>query len=644
MPWQDEEEHPLTPARPTTGCRLWLGRLALLLVPAVAFATLLWLEGGVEQVLKLELGHDRLIALRLGDYQWTWPLTQCTLLRFCGFVAFVVCFSGCVPSAAERALRRVRTAICGCVVTFITALSLCDWLNLISLELAYWMLAAALGVLAAFLFRASFVRRLLEWNGNPVRAAGTMAAATAGLVILTAGSWLLYRFHPVFTDAQSQVLQARLLLAGRWCFDMPQSVRQVIAMVNSSEAVPAYSFYPPGHIVVLMLPLACGISACSANIVVGAVIVAITVVLADRLAAPPAGWFAAFLLLCSPMFLAMQSSAMNHSTSALGLLVTAWFLLQCHSLRRPWRAGAAAGLALGFAAATRPYTAAAHALAWAANAAVLLVPRQGKALGCLSRRLRLCLRFALGLGAGLALPAILTMCYNAHTTGSALVFGYQTTLRDIHQLGFRASGPYAHSLTRAVAHFLASGVSFNAQLFGWGIGSWAALVVWCLRTRLRPWERSLLAVMAVHCLMYMYYHGHDLLVGPRFHYELLPFLVLLAASALADAWRRAGPWRPIAVAVITLLSLSGLATGVLYWRDRYEHITARHDVLAAFMRKTLPVRRPTAICLIREHEEAVAMWYPVHRHAVPIWFVPDYLCEKARSVPDLMDCSWLQEE
>jgi hypothetical protein len=301
-----------------------------------------------------------------------------------------------------------------------------------------------------------------------------------------------------------------------------------------------------------------------------------------------------------------------------------------------------AGLALGWAVITRPPTGLAHGLVWAAVwAALWFIHRTGAGYHTPDSR-RTLARAAMWTVLGLALPAAVFMIYNAHTTGHPLRMAYMVRSPEVHRLGFRSEGPLAYSPLDALNNLAANLATLNFLLLGWAIGSWTALLVWWKRTRLARPEVVIIALVAGQTMIYVLYHYHDLYLGPRFLFETVPFLVLLAAWGLAPTIRRGGSAACLMVAVLALLAVGGQVRGVDYWWPRFSPIVAEQSALERFMRELEPLERPTVVLLRHPYDEMIGRWFPSDRDRPPLYFVLEKNQARARALPELAGFDWIR--
>jgi hypothetical protein len=376
-----------------------------------------------------------------------------------------------------------------------------------------------------------------------------LAAGAAGLALLIA--WSVLELVPHVTDSVSYLFQGRILASGR-LYEPPPPVPALFAHENVILTPTRWcSLYPPGwplllalgwrlHAPWLMSPLLLALA------VVG------TWLAGRRLYDPATGVLAAAALACSPFALLMAADAMAHVPA---LCATVWCLAMLAGAvaasedaggRHPGelrpdrpKAGlverrrlAAAGLLGGFALLIRPLTAVTllgPAVLWCA---IELGRRRmaGGVAGALAGV------GWMALGAAPSLAAL--AAYNTAVFGGPLVSGYTA----YEPARFGQAGSALVSWQAALQHTLPWYLThLNGCLWGF---PWGDLLLFAPLLFARP-RRAADAVLAAcaaslvlaHCF---YYYGDVIYSGPRFAFESLGPLSLLAARSL----RTLGGWFP----------------------------------------------------------------------------------------------------
>lgn len=270
------------------------------------------------------------------------------------------------------------------------------------------------------------------------------------------------------------------------------------------------------------------------------------------------GLLAAGLTLTSPFFLVNSASLLSHPW---GLALSAGFALSwlgafgdqpaasplglpgassarfTRLLHSPWLPTLAAALAMGVLVLTRPFTALAIAIPFGLHGVYRLVRGGGNV------RLRL---LAFG-GIVLAISS-LYFAWQYAVTGDPLLNPY-TLWWEYDKIGF---GPgyghreQGHTLRQAWINTRFSLRAANFDLFGWPKITWIPLLfgLWAvLRYREKRLEALLLSsVFPVLVILYLAYWVGASLYGPRYYYEGLYSVTLLAGAGFA--WLAGWPVRP----------------------------------------------------------------------------------------------------
>jgi hypothetical protein len=231
------------------------------------------------------------------------------------------------------------------------------------------------------------------------------------------------------------------------------------------------------------------------------------------------GLLAAALLLLSPFFQMTASNFMSHNTAAFYLMAATFFFLL--PTRRPALAWFASGLLLGLLFNTRPLTAAGVQVPFALWSAYDL----WKAPDRLAF-----FRKGAALAAGFGVLLALYFLYNRALTGSFTTPPYSlggTFSRET--LGFFGR----HTLASGLMNDQTNLSLLVLVLNGWplAIGMLLVLLPFVLGSRNR-WDYFFLAGAVFIAAAWTTYEGVFIMHGPRFWYEMLPFLMLLSARGV----------------------------------------------------------------------------------------------------------------
>jgi 4-amino-4-deoxy-L-arabinose transferase-like glycosyltransferase len=346
------------------------------------------------------------------------------------------------------------------------------------------------------------------------------------------------RHHmPYVPDSIAYLFQAKILASGHMSVD-PPPVPAAFQFFDPSPIVVTGDHwaaqYPFGHPAMLAIGELFGAPWLVPPLLAGASVFMLAIA-GRRLYNGRVAFIAAVLLATSPFFIMQAANLMSHNT-ALFFLVGA-LLCMTMAERRPLAYGLAAGLLFGLFMNTRPLTAAALALPFGLYLLWRLVPRDDRAT------------WALHVAAFVAGGALMLggyALYNYGTTGDAFSTGYQQTgVSFFEPSGSAPAGDGAgdnggiggaigvggdHRLTQGLQNERVQMALLTLVLHGWPVWVGLAFVMlpFLLGTRrLVDWwlASCAVAVMAV----WVFYEGDGVMWGPRYWYEAIPFLMLLAA-------------------------------------------------------------------------------------------------------------------
>jgi hypothetical protein len=632
-------------ASPRVGARLrrlkWIAT-GLALAGLVCGALVLWRTGN------LALGFQAGPNLAIGEYRWVWNWTPQLALRGAFGVIGLLVLSGLWPRRLTPARAATRWLALGAALSGGVMLAFMRCNRYPAPDRIQFAVIAAPAFLAAYYltFRPAG-RPALARLGDALDRIPARWSAAALLLMLAPIYWwgcdAIFKGHPIITDSQSQIAQARLMLGGRFTLDISQPLRDVIAFPYAIDSVPTYSQYPAGHILLLMAALGAGLRAQALNWLCGLATVGLTIALARRLEGRAAALAAGLLAGGSPMVLLMSASAMNHATTAAMLALAAWCWMPAPPGRetRPMSRAAAlaflGGLALGWAVITRPLTGLAHAGVWGGAWLIWTIrARRGANEFCPRDLLR---RGGAAL-AGLIPPAAVGMAYNWKTTCHPLQFAYKLSNPELHRLGFHGGAlPYAP--IDALRNMACDLLAMNGLLFGLIVGAWVVLGAWWMRARLTRHEWVLLALIAAQVAAYRLYQFFDLFLGSRFLYETIPMLALLGAIGIAPTLRRGGMRAGAVGLVLLALTAGGVGSTVTEWSARFSFVAGKHSSLAQFVEELRPLREPTVVVLPSDSTEMIGRWFMGWPGEAPLWFIDRSRYEEARDLPELQGYRWV---
>ena len=319
---------------------------------------------------------------------------------------------------------------------------------------------------------------------------------------------------PHVPDAVSYIFQAKLLASGHLAAP-PPPVQEVFEFFNPPFIFLAddkwASKYPFGHPLMLALGVRLG-AIWLIPPLVGAASVALVFAIGRKVFSARVGLLAALFLATSPFFLMTASNFMPHNTAVFYLLGALLFLAIID--RRPFLYGLLAGLFFGLVFNTRPLTAIALIPPFGLYLLILLLPRGRRLTGVTQVS-----AFAVG---GLMMLGAYWL-YNLGTTGEAFTSGYQAGGEGV---GFGGN----HTASLGIQNEQAQMAFLLLVVNGWPryVGLMFVLLPFILATRHR-WDWFLLSCAVAVMGVYTLWAGNGVMHGPRYWYEALPFLVLLAA-------------------------------------------------------------------------------------------------------------------
>lgn len=407
----------------------------------------------------------------------------------------------------------------------------------------------------------------------PWRAVFTTAVLAAALY-LSVSHWIFHG-RPLLIDEIVEARQAQIFAAGHLWLPTPlyPEFFSSLHMVDVGGRV--YSQFPPGGPALLAL----GVLAGATWLVVPlcAVLSVLAFAVMVRVAEPNVSIAVAAVVLfaVAPFTVFMSGSYMNHVTALTCILVAGAALAQATA--RPGAEGGRPGLAfvsgLGFGAAAtiRPV----DALAFAAPAALWYTWR---ALHTPRRWVD-----ALAALVGVAIPMSAMFYVNAHTTGAALLFGYQVLWGKDHDLGFHQA-PWGgmHTPARGLELINLYFLRLQDYLFETPVPALVpAIGALALTKRLRPVDRYLLASCGLVTILYFAYWADGNYLGPRFVYTFGPVAALWTARfpTLLRDWLRRSRFKTVASTFVYRVSMYGLATsaavavcvGITFRAEQYRH-------------------------------------------------------------------------
>ena len=380
--------------------------------------------------------------------------------------------------------------------------------------------------------------------------------------------------RPLLIDEIVQVMQARIMAEGQLArvADSHPEFFSALHVVDVNGAV--FSQFPPGGPLMLVPGVLAGVPWLTGPIFGAVAVIAFWHLV--RATEPPAvALGATVLMVLSPFMVFMAGSHMNHVPTLAWLCLALVGLHRITSDLKPRPVVAlGTGFCLGMMVAIRPVDGAAFALP--------------AGLWLLARTIRqpAFLRCLLASGAGVAIPTVGVLAFNAATTGDPLLFGYELLWGASHNLGFHQS-PWgvAHTPARGLELINLYFLRLQTYLFETPLPSLVpSIVALALVRRVTALDRYLLASSALVVAGYFAYWHDGFFLGPRFFYLLLPVLVLWTAR-LPSIARDRFPALGVDRAVLLAYAVSALVGVSLSLPNRVRQyssglLVTRHDYMA----------------------------------------------------------------
>ncbi len=396
-----------------------------------------------------------------------------------------------------------------------------------------------------------------------------IALCVAAFILSTAVAWGVYGSMPHIEDEQANVFQAKVFASGNLAVRAPsvQPNSFYIPFILNQHGW-LFGKYPPGYSL-LLAPVALIDQWWLLNALASVVVVLGVYLLGRDLFDANTGLLAAALGLLAPMFILLSGALVSHVVTMALLTIFTWGYVRARSMRQsdptqPIGAthtvgyAALAGITIGVAFITRPWTAFAIGLPFAVQALIDLV-----------RRWRSTWRtYAIMLITFSAIAVILPL-YNAALTGSPFTNTYALWW-SMDRLGFGPGigvSPGGHSLYTAIVNFRLDFPTFGQMLSGWpdvaGVSlAWLPLIAGLLLPPLtrRDWALMLPPTLLIGAYFFYWARGSSF-YGPRYYAEAMPFVWLILARGLIKVCAVVNPWpRRIVYAVLPLF----IAVNIVY--------------------------------------------------------------------------------
>lgn len=407
--------------------------------------------------------------------------------------------------------------------------------------------------------------------------------SAASFLLAAAVAWGVFGAMPQLEDEHANYFQAKVFASLRVTADTPRVSPEAFFIpfiVNHNDRL--FGKYPPGYPLLLTWGVLIG-QPWIINALAAAVSVFGVYLLGRDLFNEDVGLLAALLGAISPMFVLLNGSLLAHTTTLAEVTIFAWAFVRARrsTERRRLIFAVLAGLSIGWAAITRPWTAA------AIGAPFALI-----ALRDLFDHPRVHIRaYAVMLIGALLIASILPL-YNTLTAGSPTANTYRLWW-PYDSVGFgpgNGRGDEGHTWDKARLNFNLDFPELGVMLFGWpavaGFAlSWLPVLLglgWPPHDK-RDWLLIIPPVLLIAAHLAYWARGGSL-YGPRYYAEAMPFLWIVAARGLIKLAAARWPRRLIFAALPLLIGYSAVFTiepRLLDGADRYARLRVDVDRIAA---------------------------------------------------------------
>jgi hypothetical protein len=368
------------------------------------------------------------------------------------------------------------------------------------------------------------IERLDKWTTREV-CATIGCAASFTFFLVTIVRLLVLRDAAISDDENAYVFMAQMFAAGHiWVPSPPQALRSFFDnqfLINNGKM---YGIYFPGHPAALAIGEWLG-ALDWVTTVSAALTVPFACAISWRLFGQRTALLTVPMLLASPYFIFSSATLLAHSTVAFLLLAFVYAVLRAHETPTALQWWVLAGVALGWATLTRPFSAPVFAIPW------LLW------LGMRAWRIRSA-RVVLGAAlaaAMLVIALLLLLAYQQALSGSPFESGYQTYSR-IRRWGLIGQAVTAPAPLPSIHELGFTLARFNFWLFGWPL----SLALSLFYKRSEPGRRLFWSCAAV-LLVYAGISAATInSAGPAHYAELAAPLVMLSASGFVRLLELAG--------------------------------------------------------------------------------------------------------
>jgi hypothetical protein len=342
--------------------------------------------------------------------------------------------------------------------------------------------------------------------------------AAISLAWLVAASWVTIRLYhqlPHIVDAAAYYFETNMLRSGRLWMDPPPSVNYLKSYFETVMDGRWFAQYPPGAPAVYALGGLVGLAWLMGPLC-GLGLILATASAARTLHGPSAGWIALGLGVLSPFILFQSGAFMSHPIAGAALAgALAAFAFAERTGRLRWYA--VSGALLGWGLLSRELS---TVLFGAPLVIWLLVHRRWSGLGLL-------------VAAGIPF-VLMYLAYNAQLTGDPFLLPRNAVnASDVYGFGFGASADTHQTVAAGLVYTDENLTLLQFDLFGWP--PLVALSLMCLPFLLgkaRGYDWLAGGGLLLYIAGYVGVPGHGIVLGPRYYFEALPWILLLAARGV----------------------------------------------------------------------------------------------------------------
>ncbi len=395
-----------------------------------------------------------------------------------------------------------------------------------------------------------------------------IALFVSGLIVLIYVKQYYFEGISTVVDTTSQITQAKVLASGDWTISVPEAL-QGFAKIQAGFGVSELaSHFPPGYIVLLTIGELLG-KVYWVSLIIGALTLPLMYSVGKKLIGSRLhGMTAALLLGTSPFFLLMSAEGMNHALVLYQLILLIHIGIKVADNRGD-RWLLIAGFILAWSFAVRPLNGIIYTFCFS----LFMICQQTH--GSWKRQI-ICLT------AG-ALPVIFFLCYyNAQTTGAPFTFGYQMVNAENNMTDIVEGEMLSESFFMRCRRYSERVMQLSqGWLHGWGICNTLLIILWCFQRKKNLWELLLFVLIVLQTSGYFIYHFSDLVIGPRFWYEITGPLILLELAAikrLIDSTIITDPYgwsKPVALILVILLTSHALTISLPRYGIKFREFAGR---------------------------------------------------------------------